>query len=262
MTEAPVKARYPEEEKRPGGLAGALLRFGGALADFVYPRLCCGCGERVMEPRRLVCPPCEAGLTDLALPLCPTCGLPDARGGAPTCDDCPRGLISFTAARGTTPFTGLARTLVEKLKYDGRVEYADMMAGRMALIAAEQFCGVPFDAILPVPLHKVRHRDRGFNQSEEMARRLSRHLAVPLNTKLLLRVRQTRSQTTLRRRERAENIREAFACPHPAAVAGKHLLLVDDVYTTGATLNECARTLSEAGAVSIHCLAYARAVLA
>lgn len=246
--------------ERPG-LSGALLRFGGTFADFVFPRLCCGCGERVLESGRLICIRCEGTIEDLILPLCPTCGVPAARGGASTCDDCPRRTVHFTTARGTTPFTGIAKTLVEKLKYSGRVEYAPVMAQRMAEALRHGFPGVEFDGVLPVPLHSTRYRDRGFNQSEEIGRHLSRMTGLAMSTGLLKRARPTPSQTRLKRKERAENIKDAFECPDPAAMAGKCLLLVDDVYTTGATLNECARTLIESGARSVHCLTYARAVL-
>lgn len=262
MPEPPDSTAATEEEglKRPG-LAGALFRAAGALADFLFPRLCCGCGERVLEPGRLVCIPCEKTLEDLRLPLCPVCGAPDVRAGAPPCDNCPQGTLHFTAARATTPFEGLAKTLVEKLKYQGRVEYAPVMARRMAAGLEEHFPMVRFNRIVPVPLHSSRHRERGFNQSEELGRHLSRLTGIPMERKLLVRVRPTPSQTRLRRRERAENIRDAFACRAPEEADGLHLLLVDDVYTTGATLNECARILRAAGARSVRCLAYARTLL-
>lgn len=245
------------------GWTGALLRLGETLADFVFPRLCCGCGERVIEPGRLICVPCERLMAELALPLCPTCGLPDARAGASRCSDCPRGEIFFTAARACTPFAGLASVVVHKLKYSRRLEYADFMAGRMEAVAREEFAGIGFDALVPVPLYPTRQRERGFNQAAELARRIAPALRAPVEPTFLLRTRPTSSQTRLKKNDRAENVRGAFSCPRPAAVAGKRLLLVDDVYTTGATLNECARMLKEAGrAESVHCLAFARALVA
>jgi ComF family protein len=241
-------------------LIDSVHKFGGALADFVFPRLCCGCGERVFEAKRLVCCQCEATLEALRLPVCVTCGREDCPAGEGlTCDDCPEGTIYFQAARAFTQFSGTAKVLVEKLKYSGRTEFAPLMARYMARVCFTEFKKAEFSAVVPVPLFSARRRERGFNQSEELARFLGSQLYLQVKPDLLRRIRSTGTQTRLSRRERAENIRGAFEASAIEEIAGKTLLLVDDVHTTGATLNECAKALKEAGAAAVYCIAFCRA---
>jgi len=177
------------------------------------------------------------------------------------CQHCPTGEIFFTAARAVAPYEGVARIIIERLKYNYREEYAPWLAERMLDVARNAFECVAFDAVVPVPLHRTRLRERGFNQSELLARPIAKALQVSLASSVLKRVRNTPSQTRLNKRERAENILDAFVVPNSHAVHGKVLLLIDDVYTTGATLNECARVLQTAGAREIFCLSFCRATL-
>ncbi len=231
------------------------------IIDFVLPRLCCGCGERVFESQWLVCGNCLDEIPTLHEPLCVTCGCPDARVKGPhKCDDCPPGKTWFTRARGVTAYAGVAQTLIEKLKYQGRIEYAHLLALGMARVRTEMTAPLP-DLLIPVPLHSTRRRERGFNQSQLLAKQLEKLTKVPLASNGLKRIKPTPSQTRLKKRQRRQNIAGAFACPDAELVRGKRVMLVDDVYTTGSTLNECARVLMEAGAESVECLAYARAVL-
>ncbi|MGI8905608.1 MAG: ComF family protein [Candidatus Sumerlaeaceae bacterium] len=139
------------------------------------------------------------------------------------------------------------------------MEYAALMARHMFNTVLNQFSEVAYDSIVPVPLHSARLRERGFNQSRELARHLSEFSGVPVAS-ALVRTRPTPSQTRLNRRERARNIAGAFDVAKTANPLN-HCLVVDDVYTTGATLNECAGVLRNAGATSIHCIAFARAIL-
>lgn len=239
------------------GQLAALLR---AAADFVFPRICCGCAGRVLEPGKLLCGRCAAEIVPLRVPLCPTCGRPDAAAGSPTCDQCPDSNVFFAAARAATPFGGIAKVLVEKLKYSGCTEYAPVMAERMLAVMSEHFSSIEFDAIVPVPLFAARERERGFNQSRLLAQEIAAARGIRTDSRAVRRIRATRTQTRLSRAERADNIRGAFQAPRPEEVRGRAFLLADDVFTTGATLNECAKVLIEAGAVSVHCLAFARAV--
>jgi ComF family protein len=200
-------------------------------------------------------------MQQLRMPLCETCGCPDAQmTGTGKCSDCPAGRVYFDPARGTTPFSGLAKKVVERLKYHGRVEYVPFMARHMFNVQLTQMLSEPVDLLVPVPLHSTRRRERGFNQSEELARQLTKYNGAAMSASALRRIRPTPSQTRLNRKDRAQNIAGAFASGSQS-VQGLHCLLIDDVYTTGATLNECARILVEAGAVSVHCLAFARATL-
>lgn len=205
---------------------------------------------------------CQRTMAPLRLPLCPTCGCENAPAGhGSTCSQCPAGDPFFRAARAATAYLGVARKIVEKLKYGLREEYAPFMAARMESAVRAEFAGTPFCAIVPVPLHSVRRRERGFNQSLLLARDLGRRLCLPVADGLLKRTRATESQTRLNRNERADNIRNAFAVRTPEEAHGRMFLIVDDVYTTGATLNECARMLAGAGASGICCISFCRASL-
>ena len=195
----------------------------------------------------------------LIRPLCPLCGQgntdfsEDGR-----CSDCPPGEPWFEAARASVVFDGMAAVVVKRLKYSTREEFAPFMAARMLDTLAEEYRGRVFDLVVPVPLHRSREGDRGFNQSLLLAEVIAAGLNLPCHSKALRRIRATPSQTRLTRDQRANNISGAFAVSRPLAVRDKRLLLVDDVFTTGATLNECARMLRAAGAASVVCLAFAR----
>ena len=115
-----------------------------------------------------------------------------------------------------------------------------------------------FDALIPVPIHRTRRRERGYNQAEKIARAASEHLGVPVLADALIRTRMTGSQTKLNRKERGVNLEKAFACPSPESLRGRRLLIVDDVFTTGATAGRCAELLLAAGALEIGVLTLAR----
>jgi ComF family protein len=150
------------------------------------------------------------------------------------------------------------RDAVRVFKYEKKV----VLARTLGRLLTETAAGLRLQAevIIPVPLHPSRLRERGFNQSLLLADRLARQADVPLQYTNLVRVRQTPAQTELRRAARAKNLRRAFAVSRPDDVAGRRILLVDDVYTTGTTVNECAKALRKAGAADVTVLTLARAI--
>lgn len=238
-----------------------VTRIANAALDLVFPRICCGCGERVVEEQRIVCSACLGNQQALQQPICGTCGCPNAVLKLPgRCEDCPKGAIYFRRAMAAYPYAGLSRQLVEKLKYSGRIEYARIMAAAMLHEAGAGLENLPDYLLVPVPLHPTRLRERGFNQAEILGRELIHWTGMTLMPGALRRVRNTSTQTRLSRRERARNIRGAFALGN-SDIRDRKCLLIDDVFTTGATLNECARVLKEGGAKEVVGLAYARAVL-
>jgi ComF family protein len=160
---------------------------------------------------------------------------------------------SISIARAIGPYDGPLRSIVHALKYGRRPSIARPLAERMRRHASDIFCGV--HVAVPVPLHRRRHHARGFNQAEELAR----HLGVPCE-RALRRVRHTPSQTDLPAGRRHANVRNAFALARNANVDGLCVLLVDDVCTTGATLEACARALRTGGAKEVRALTAARAV--
>lgn len=232
------------------------------LCDFVFPRLCGVCAERLREGELLLCPLCAGQIEEPRLPLCPICGRENApTSSPPPCDQCPAGEVFFDYARAASTFAGPAKVVVEKLKYSGRPEYASLMALRISRIYSRDLVLKPPDVIAPVPLFPARQRERGFNQSAAIASCLSRLVGIATAPGILKRIRATPSQTRLSRRQRRENVHGAFAAASPEQIRGRRILLVDDVYTTGSTLNECARALRLAGADGVFCLAFARARL-
>ena len=217
--------------------------------DLVFPPRCAACGARGY----LLCPTCAVAITYIQPPACPTCGRRTKRPGAcPVCRAYPNALDGMVAA---TVFEKPVRECIHALKYEGQRPYA----ATLAAIARPSFVALPKpDALVPVPLFPKRERGRGFNQSALIAR----HLAgadVPVMSGWLARTRDTPPQVGQDREARHANVVDAFSCPDPAVVRGRHILLLDDVATTGATLDACARALRAAGAASVHALVVARA---
>jgi len=169
------------------------------------------------------------------------------------CPRCRRKGTWISRGRAIGEYEGSLRAIVHALKYDGRRSVAKQLAARLAVDGAEVLDGADF--VTPVPLHRSRRRKRGFNQAAEIAR----HLPVPLHH-ALKRVRATPSQTDLPAATRHANVRNAFALRRRAQVKGCVVVLVDDVSTTGATLDACARVLLEGGAREVRALTAARVV--
>lgn len=233
------------------------------LIDILLPRLCCGCAGRVIEPGEIVCRSCLLRVPALFEPICVLCGCPDARiTEVGRCKACPPGKAWFQKARACTIFAGMVQEIVHRLKYHRRPEYAKIMVEAMlALRSTEAKTLFAADLVVPVPLHPVRRRERGFNQTEAIAELLAKKAAIPYTSRALVRIRPTTSQIRLKKRARRKNVENAFKCARPDLVYGRRILLVDDVFTTGSTVNECARMLILAGAESVECIAYARATL-
>jgi ComF family protein len=166
----------------------------------------------------------------------------------------------YTAARAAVLFDGVARDLIHRFKYDRKVHLARALSlltqETLAPFAAS--CGA--DLLIPVPLHRWRLRERGFNQAVLLGRPLAKAWNIPLVVDNLKRIRWTEPQVTLSASEREANVRGAFALADPAAVHGKKIILLDDVYTTGSTVAECSRVLRQAGTEAVYVVTVARAV--
>ena len=166
--------------------------------------------------------------------------------------------MHFTCAVAARHARGLVRNLIHDFKYNKRTYLRRPLADWLAETLDDPRMSVdPIDAFIPVPLHSRRKRERGFNQAELLAEQLSAATQIPILLSLR-RTRHTQTQTSFDRAERMENLHDAFQVRNNAAVQNKHLVLVDDVLTTGSTLNECARTLMHAGAASVRAICVAR----
>lgn len=248
-------------ESRLSGWTRGLRRFGQASLDFIYPPVCAGCGV-IVTRHGGVCPACWAGLKLIERPYCEVLGLPFTH-------DLGKGILSadaiadppvFDRLRSVAIHDGIARNLVHALKYRDRTDLAVMMAEWM--IRAGDGEVARSEAIVAVPLHAFRLWGRRYNQSAELARTIARLSGKPFLATALSRTRRTRRQVGLGKAARRDNVKGAFSVPEAQrpAVFGRRLILVDDVYTTGATVNAATRALKRAGATEVTVLTFARAM--
>ena len=247
-----------EQGRRAGWQNGRKLV--DAVLSVVLAPSCAACEELLEHPTHgPVCDTCWQSILPLTPPLCDRCGdplpawrsisIPLAR-----CPRCRRTRRLVDRARAIGAYDGALRAIIHALKYEGRRSLARPLGALMRLRGAEMLDGA--DCAVPVPLHASRRRERGFNQATDLAR----HLGVPV-VAALRRVRATPTQTGLPAAQRHRNVREAFALPRGGhTLAGATVVLVDDVSTTGATLEACARVLKGAGAAEVRALTAARVV--
>ena len=251
----------PPRPARLGRLLTPLRAAFGFALDFALPPLCPACRGLVGDGGGL-CAACWSQLSFIAPPYCERLGLPFGYDPGP-------GVLSteaianppaFHRARAAVRYDDIASALVHALKYGDRLDLAPTMGRWMARAGRELTDGA--DALVPVPLHWRRLWARRFNQAAALAAAISRTSAVPVLDDALRRLRATPQQVGLNRADRATNVQGAFAVPQErqAAVAGKRLVLIDDVLTSGSTADTCARALLRAGAAQVDVLIFARVV--
>lgn len=232
------------------GLTQQLSQLKDSFVDILFPLYCVGCGRE----GALICSECEAGLPRIEPPWCAICGLP--RSGPCVCGTDRSKSWALDAMRSPFKFDGTIREAIHSLKYKN----VRALSGPLAELLADCIQGEPIkpDVVVPVPLHRKRVRERGYNQSELIVRNLAKLLGVPAATDYMRRDRNTAPQArSASAEERKANVAGAFSCK-PGFVTGKSILIVDDVTTTGATLEACALELKRAGATSVWGLTVAR----
>lgn len=218
-----------------------------ALLDLLFPPRCVAC----RRSGNWFCAACQAQIQPIRPPLCAHCGRPSTRTPCPFCHKQP---LAMNGTRAVAFFDHPLRQAIHALKYEQRTELAAPLGDLLSdYLRAHP---LPADALIAVPLHPTRERERGYNQAALLAQAIHTRLGLPVWTDALTRVRATRTQTELNAAERRTNVAEAFAAT--ARVAGAHLILVDDVLTTGATMNACAVALRECGAQTVWGVALAR----
>jgi len=237
-----------------------LCSAGVAFLDLLYPPHCaiCLCKTRAGEH---LCAVCRKDAPGIRAPFCDTCSQPFSGriDGAFICPNCRERRFRFACAVACYQSRGAVRELVHRFKYNGKVYLRDVLADWLAeTLEDSRLQTPPCERIVPVPLHSTRERERGFNQALILAEGLARRSGIPL-LDCLKRTRYTTTQTIYDRAARMENLRGAFQMRQSVDVRNLHLLLIDDVLTTGSTVDECARVLRDAGAASVRVATVARA---
>lgn len=235
-------------------LPGHLITWINAGLAFIYPEACQLCGiYRAKLEEGLVCSRCWQQVRFIRAPFCARCGLPfeGEITGSFECANCREMEPHFSSARSAVVAGGAVLEAIHRYKYQQAMWFEPFLADLLLREAAPVLRGQHWDCIVPVPLHPVKQREREFNQAAHLAAHLSRALDLPLNASWLRRVIPTNTQTRLSRQQRAENMRGAFAVTGDLKLRAQRVIVVDDVFTTGATTSACAKALLQAGAAEV-----------
>ncbi|MCX5859383.1 MAG: ComF family protein [Proteobacteria bacterium] len=229
--------------------------------NFFLPPVCSICGRVGGESiEGTICSACRRQFTPVGHPLCTLCGRPFSAGDSHLCSRCLERQPVYDLARAGGLYRNTMVTAIHGLKYHERVHLAKDLAMWTLNHCAQPEFPPQAEMIIPVPLHQRRLKERGFNQSQLLGRVLAKELHIPCDPFVLIRTKDTDPQVGLSEIERRENIRGAFAVSpgRRSRIEGKALLVLDDVMTTGATVEECARTLKSSGADKVYVLTMAR----
>ncbi|MGE4560526.1 MAG: ComF family protein [Desulfobulbus sp.] len=232
----------------------------GAVQDLLFPPLCLGCSRRLDHSRPpLFCAECRARLVFIGSPFCPCCGTPHATGADHLCGTCLQNKYAFDLARSLLLYQPPTAELILRLKFSGQLSglrtLGTLTAGSACLADL-----TPPDYIVPVPLHARRLRRRGFNQATLLAQSCFPQWQGRIRLHVLNRNRLAAPQSQLTGKERRDNLKQAFTLRPGVVLEGKTILLVDDVLTTGSTVNECAKVLRRGGAKRIEVFTVARSL--
>jgi len=238
-------------------------RFVQPVRMVIFPSLCKICRRPLEGPEeKAVCSECLMGVEVHRGPVCPVCGrfLFYKNAASFCCFECQTKKPSFSRHRSLGPYTGRLKEMIILFKYK---EY-EILSRPLAALLYENFGSgnglfSEIDFILSVPLYPRKERARGFNQAESLARQLSKLSGLPVLNRTLVKIKNTPAQVSLEAKERELNLRGAFAVRKQGKIRGRKLLLIDDVFTTGTTVSECAAVLHKAGAKEIRALTLARA---
>jgi ComF family protein len=237
-----------------------MIRAARVIFSLLYPGRCRACGSALGAGEKFFCRACLADVKRVGQPQCSICGrpFPDGSGRDHPCRECMEKRPPFDMARAPLVYKGTVKEAVHLYKYRPVRSLKGYLGDFIEEGAKKWFPDATVAAA--VPLHKRRLRHRGFNQSLFLAGRASEVLGIKLSVDGLVRIRHTRPQVDLSPKDREENVRGAFLVRSPGEFSGERVLLVDDVYTTGATVKECAKVLRKAGAEAVYVLTVARVV--
>lgn len=230
---------------------------------FVYPEICQICGEsRATPPEGYVCGRCRAQVQFIEAPMCERCGRPFQGDLTQTfeCAQCQESQLHFSFARSAAVARSTLLEAIHAYKYRAGLWLEPFLTQILISRALPQLANAGWDLIVPVPLHPTKQRERGFNQSAQLAKHLARELGLPFCDHVLRRIVPTQTQTRLTREERHRNMRNAFAGISGEQIQGRRVIIVDDVFTTGATTSACAGALIKAGAAEVCVWTLARGI--
>jgi len=263
MAEAPYSFGHEDLSVNRAGFTESARRWLEAGLSFLYPPACQLCAQARSTPANgYVCEDCRAQVRFIERPFCERCGLP-YEGEITTrfeCGNCREADLHFRSARSAVVARDKVLEVIHRYKYHRALWFEPFLADLLLRRAAAELAQQKWDLIVPIPLHSSRYREREFNQAERLAVRLGEVAHIPVESRLLARVLPTRTQTQLSRDERLANVRNAFAFRKSGRLSGQSIVLVDDVFTTGATANACAKVLKSAGAGEVSVWTVARGI--
>lgn len=225
------------------------------LLNVIYPKRCVICDKVLKQKEEKICKECKGKVTVITEPVCKHCGKPIWSYEEEYCHDCSKS--SFFTKRGFAiwVYDKHMKNSIAQFKYANRREYVDYYVEEMLYYLGNRLSGLQVDALIPVPIHKDKLRYRGFNQAELLAKGVGKKMEVPIYKDILIRGKNTKPQKSLSNKERRQNLKHAFSVSKEGK--GKcgelqRVLLVDDIYTTGATIEECAKVLVESGVKEVY----------
>lgn len=228
-------------------------RYFWQAVDWIYPPVCAGCGL----PGEIWCAECQKSIQEIRDNFCDSCGYPGIYVSG-ECPGCNKHDPQYTKIRSCGVYKGPLKEAIHSLKYQNNLALGFSLSEMLAKkINMEKW---DIDLVVPVPLSKIRQKERGYNQAALLAHPLAERMGVKYDSKSLIRKKATESQVHLSAEERSRNMAEAFSAK-PDVWKGQSVLIIDDVITTGSTINECARTIREGGAKAVFGLSIARAIL-
>jgi len=233
-----------------------LSDIGKAFLNIVFPPVCLNCHVRIDNADKFLCESCTLKIEPITEKICSRCGSLVSEAG---CESCVEHRWYFTKARSLFPYEGVLKELIHELKYKEMANIGRFLGDKAVSYIREKHYPEECDVVTAIPLHPVRQRERGYNQAGLLAATIAKEMDWLYQAKLIERKRYTATQTSLSRNEREANIRQAFRVQKNIDVKQKKILLIDDVFTTGATVNAASQILKDAGAEAVYVLTIGRA---
>lgn len=232
------------------------------LLNIFSPPRCMACNKRMpLDSTAIFCYECSKEYHMNNGRVCRICGKPILKNADSTCADCKNTKIHYIKNVSRYLYKGCVKDAVRNMKFQKRIWISYEFGRALLKTVKENYHDINFDMILYVPMTPVSERERGFNQSREIAAIISEELNVPINDKILYKRPGTKTQSGLNRKQRIENVKNAFTVFNSDLMTDKTILLIDDVFTTGSTINECAKTLKRNGAMAVYTATVATVVM-